>query len=276
MKIISIPPKNDLLKNYIDCIHILQKEHHEKDADIIVFPHVNTGISFSKTAKLIKVNANYFKLKHNPNNRVLVYFNHNLSTPMRLNYEGFYYEITISFRPLGIYAFINNEVPVGNSVDCFTPFIPFPDFEDTAMKILSLNDEVEQIEYIESYWLSKLNTFEHAFLKEAVKEIQHPTFTVKEFTKKNNLTVKSFIFHFKKYLGRTPTQHKKILRFRHSIDKKYAMNRNKNFTQVALDAGYFDQSHFIKDYKNLIGEIPKEFFKNINDFLDTGVVHTQG
>jgi len=34
-----------------------------------------------------------------------------------------------------------------------------------------------------------------------------------------------------------------------------------DFTKLALDLGYFDQPHFIKDFKALIGKTPEEYMK---------------
>jgi AraC-like DNA-binding protein len=38
----------------------------------------------------------------------------------------------------------------------------------------------------------------------------------------------------------------------------------KNLTDVALGAGYFDQSHFIKDFTAFTGTTPKDFFSALS------------
>ena len=35
-----------------------------------------------------------------------------------------------------------------------------------------------------------------------------------------------------------------------------------SLSQISLDAGYFDQSHFIRDFKSVTGESPIRFFKS--------------
>jgi AraC-like DNA-binding protein len=35
-----------------------------------------------------------------------------------------------------------------------------------------------------------------------------------------------------------------------------------NLTEAALTAGYFDQAHFIKDFRSFTGQSPQEFFKS--------------
>lgn len=58
-------------------------------------------------------------------------------------------------------------------------------------------------------------------------------------------------------VGKSPKQFCKIIRFQSIIQS--LKNKNKNFTQIAYEFGYFDQAHFIKDFKSLSGYTPKEF-----------------
>jgi AraC-like DNA-binding protein len=36
-----------------------------------------------------------------------------------------------------------------------------------------------------------------------------------------------------------------------------------NWAKMALDLGYFDQAHFIKDFKRLIGQTPAEYASRV-------------
>ena len=36
--------------------------------------------------------------------------------------------------------------------------------------------------------------------------------------------------------------------------------KNERFTDIALDAGFFDQAHFNKDFKLFTGQTPKAYF----------------
>jgi len=40
----------------------------------------------------------------------------------------------------------------------------------------------------------------------------------------------------------------------------YYGNRNLSLTQIAYDAGYYDQSHFIRDFKDFSGHHPRHYF----------------
>lgn len=73
------------------------------------------------------------------------------------------------------------------------------------------------------------------------------------------LTNKSLERKFSQYLGKTPKQFIRIVRFQ-GIIQHYSGLQKKPLTQLSYDNGYFDQAHFIKDFKSLSGYSPREFF----------------
>lgn len=62
---------------------------------------------------------------------------------------------------------------------------------------------------------------------------------------------------FRRAVGMTPKHYARLSRLRYAA----ALFRpGMCFTDLALDAGYFDQSHFIRDVKAVTGETPRQFF----------------
>ncbi len=49
----------------------------------------------------------------------------------------------------------------------------------------------------------------------------------------------------------------------------YRKNPNLNFNDIVYECKFFDQSHFIKDFKKIIGETPKKFFSRNLDNVET-------
>lgn len=73
------------------------------------------------------------------------------------------------------------------------------------------------------------------------------------------LTNKSLERKFSQYLGKTPKKFIRIVRFQ-GIIQHFSNSQNKPLTQLTYENGYFDQAHFIKDFKSLSGYSPREFF----------------
>jgi AraC-like DNA-binding protein len=64
--------------------------------------------------------------------------------------------------------------------------------------------------------------------------------------------------------GFTPKQFARILRYQ-STKRKYVTGNYKTLSELAQDSGYFDQSHFIREFKEFSGFDPKRYFNLIND-----------
>jgi len=64
---------------------------------------------------------------------------------------------------------------------------------------------------------------------------------------------------FRTQIGSTPKQYSSIIRLRNIID---TWSSYPSLTSASHEAGYFDQSHFIKDFRTFTGESPKDFFRS--------------
>lgn len=89
--------------------------------------------------------------------------------------------------------------------------------------------------------------------------------TIQDISKKSNLSLRQFERGFKKQFGTTAKEFQKITRFQEVI-KKLLLNKTTDYLGTILENGYFDQSHFIKEFKSLTSKTPLEYFtdKNFN------------
>lgn len=69
---------------------------------------------------------------------------------------------------------------------------------------------------------------------------------------------------FREETGLSPKQLAKIIRFQTAVS---ALNApmGRNLTEIALDLGYYDQSHFVKDFKAFTGLTPKKYEALLRD-----------
>lgn len=61
---------------------------------------------------------------------------------------------------------------------------------------------------------------------------------------------------FKKHIGISPKRLGRIIRLQTAL--KLILSEEQSLTHIAYESDYFDQSHFIKDFKELIGSTPKQ------------------
>jgi AraC-like DNA-binding protein len=70
---------------------------------------------------------------------------------------------------------------------------------------------------------------------------------------------------FDYHVGVSPKFLQRVLRFRKAM-LSFHRSRNRNLTALAYDCGYFDQAHFINDFKEFTGLSPKKFFSSTCTF----------
>ena len=80
------------------------------------------------------------------------------------------------------------------------------------------------------------------------------------------LSRKQFERKFLEFIGISPKQYLKTIRFQAAIYFK-SRNAQLSMTELAYESGYYDQSHFINDFKKLSGLTPKLYFEENCDFV---------
>jgi AraC-like DNA-binding protein len=64
---------------------------------------------------------------------------------------------------------------------------------------------------------------------------------------------------FSQAVGLTPKEFSRVLRFQHVLNTLFR-KRNADWTEIALRFGYYDQSHFIHEFKTFTGITPGNYF----------------
>jgi AraC-like DNA-binding protein len=82
--------------------------------------------------------------------------------------------------------------------------------------------------------------------------------SVPSLSEKFCMTERTLQRQFKEFAGLSPKLLSRITRFKASLND-YG-NRKKLLTEIALECGYYDQSHFIADFKSFSGYHPRSWF----------------
>ena len=265
MKIKVYKPQSPLLKENIEYFYTLTHLPEDKITTYLAFPSVFTIVTAVKDAQ-IDVTENNVRIINHKKNDVETNLVCEFNEPALIQYAGKSSEVVTVFSPLGINAFLEKELHK-YSDGVFPSFEPFEDFKFAMKEVLSITDEKAKIKLLENYWLSKFRGFEHPFLANVVAELMKvddsPT-SISEIAAKYKVSRMTLNKHFKAYIGKTPSQFRKIVRFRNAMKQHSKKISDNQLTDIAYHLNYFDQSHMIKDFKSLTGYSPKEFFANIS------------
>lgn len=71
---------------------------------------------------------------------------------------------------------------------------------------------------------------------------------------------------FKRYVGVSPKFYARIIRFNHIFHLN--QERNPTWTDLAFNAGFYDQSHFIRNFKAFTGEDPSSYYFEANNLAN--------
>ena len=138
-------------------------------------------------------------------------------------------------------------------------------------KIINTCDNQERIKIIEEFLIKKLiqnhqdhNQVKAAFYKMGQRKGQ---ISIKHLAETACLSVKQFERKFSGLIGLNPKQFLRIIRFQNILRMKRT-GFNGSLTSLAQENGYYDQSHFVNDFKAITGSAPKKFFSDIQPDSD--------
>lgn len=83
---------------------------------------------------------------------------------------------------------------------------------------------------------------------------------------------KHFTEMFRRQVGVTPKSYLKIMRFQKAV-RTIDASDNIDWGQVSLECGFYDQSHFINDFKHFAGFTPEQYAKihtNYQNYIPVG------
>jgi len=149
------------------------------------------------------------------------------------------------------------------------------------LKIICISQDLfeQKIAKIEA-WFRKIiasKTLSISNAERAVKNLieSNGSVSLKELHKQYSLSERSFERYFKEYIGVTPKFYSRILRFSH-IFLLLQEQKEPDWSDISLQAGYYDQSHFIKNFKEFTGENPTDypfFERNMANFFLQSITH---
>lgn len=81
---------------------------------------------------------------------------------------------------------------------------------------------------------------------------------VQQLASEVSLSTRQFERRFKEFSGFTPKLYTRIIRFHRALSAYGDSQRS--LTEIAYDCGYYDQSHFIHEFREFSGYHPRQYF----------------
>lgn len=254
MKVNFYQPIHPILKKYIEGYYFMSKDESHQPIKYLTFPDNYFILSACQNVSIIQEKG-WLEIHESTSENLVIDFVSRCSIPTEICYHQSINEVTVYFKPLGMYHFFGAD----SSTD-LKDKIQDSDFKETMSRILKESERRRQIQLLEDYWLLK---FEPKDLKlaDTIASDFDTELSIQEIATKNNITRQYLNKVSKRYLGKPASEYRKIQRFR----KALITNRKvKNLTELSYENLFYDQSHFIKDFKELTKISPKKFFENVD------------
>ena len=169
------------------------------------------------------------------------------------------------FRPAGAAQFF--AAPLHELFGATAPLddlLPRAEVQRLADRIASQPDHAGRVEVLEQYLAARLrdepaDPIAHAAAAAIVGA--RGSLRIADLARALGISQDPLEKRFRRAVGATPKQLASTVRVQHAV----ALGRTgRSWSRVAHDAGYFDQSHFIREFRAVTGEAPARFFRAVD------------
>jgi AraC-like DNA-binding protein len=186
--------------------------------------------------------------------------------PFYIEPTGYVNTFAIRFYPYGFANFIS--IPASSLVNKETALEQLfgeKQAGDLEQDIIDASDTMRRIEIIEIFLKARLN--EKQTIDNIVKStidtllLAKGSISINTILKDEPSLRRTLERKFQKQIGISPKQLSKVIRLQAAL-KMLLNQKTEKLTEIAYENEYYDQAHFIKDFKQFTGTNPGEFLSN--------------
>lgn len=137
--------------------------------------------------------------------------------------------------------------------------------------LISSEKIVHKFQYAEKFILNIFakKLIVNPFIEFAVKQIISApnSISITEISDNSGYSHKHLVKMFKDHVGLTPKSFLKVMRFQKAIEEMTKGSRPV-WSHIALESGYYDQAHFINDFKQFSGFTPEQYANMNSEFTN--------
>jgi AraC-like DNA-binding protein len=196
-----------------------------------------------------------------------------ITKPLAIKSKGRHTMLGIRFYAHAAAYFFNDDIGVfNNQVSDLYDIIGNP-IKVLHAQLLETTSSLKRIALIESFLLKKLTVNKKKSFK--IDKVVNILTSIKAdnninyIASKHGITSRYLHQLVYQHTGLSPKSFDKISRFQLSL--KLIARNDQPLTAIAYDCGYFDQSHFIRDFKSFTGLTPSAYLQNktpVNQLLE--------
>ncbi|WP_165823807.1 helix-turn-helix transcriptional regulator [Pseudochryseolinea flava] len=137
-------------------------------------------------------------------------------------------------------------------------------------RVITAETDLKRVQLVSDFLFKRISitkNHENGFIENFKSVVDNNrVLSIETFADRCNLSRRQFERKFKDFSGFSPKDFFSIVRFKNVLKE---IGHGKSLAQVAVNVGYFDQSHFTNEFKKLTGYSPREFAINQFKAADT-------
>ncbi len=129
-------------------------------------------------------------------------------------------------------------------------------------QLAEATEDVKRISAVEQFLINRMSTAEPDKLVLAALAIIHKArgdIRIKDLIEQLHVSQSPLEKRFRQAVGTSPKKYASIVRMKNVIKQYSPAN---SLTDLAYEGGFYDQAHFIKEFKIFTGDTPGKFFKD--------------
>jgi AraC-like DNA-binding protein len=262
------PVRHPLLKNYIRFFWELYIDYAQLNHKIIPQRNINLRFNLSETPQYACTDGKDHLLEN-------VFFSglHDNFKNTNLKMNGKVHMLGVCFFPDGFYPFFKIPVSEFKNQLLGACEIGFKLTREISEKLFEANGAESRLDILENDLLLILVNSEKTPEKfrqifNTLKQIDNSR-QITEFCHSNNIGIRNLERMYNKYVGVSANTYATLNRFHKSLNQ-LLYNDYSRLSDLAYDNGYFDQMHFIKEFRRFTGNTPKSFVHQKDSILQIG------
>lgn len=191
------------------------------------------------------------------------------TTIVKNDIENVLFRVFVEFRPGGVYYLTGlsqrESTDLKISLEDFNTLFSL-EVNSIFERTSTIEELVEQLDMLFLSYLLKSNIVDMTIpiLENARK--QNSIMSVKNISQISCYSERHLNRIFNNSLGMSVKSYLRLLRI--NLVLQEIQNNKIPFATLAQDIGYYDQSHFINDFKSICGVNPTTYIKNLSDFYN--------
>jgi AraC-like DNA-binding protein len=177
----------------------------------------------------------------------------------------------VRFRPQGFSAIFEEKSDVLKEKTLLLEDIFCTQGKEIEERILNSTSSTERVAIIEQFLLQRLRRSrvfdQNARMASHLLSEQPNEECILQLARELKISLRQLERQFKTQVGMSPSQFIKIARFQKVLRCKL-VNPAVSFATLAMECGYYDQSHFSRDFKDLSGLSPGAYFGEEHSMAD--------